>query len=325
MNEHKPTLDDYRSMMGATHAPAPLREAVLSEARARRMKGRATQPSVRAVHQKRPLPKGLAVAACLAATALAVTGGLVGGLPGLSPSSERGGNVFFLAAYAAEGSGIQPGTAATLSADDFKGTGGNSGAFFDPDTGQFTAYDEWSGFKYGFDLECSGRNIASVAYEIEGDHAFFETIDLEKATRPRTQEEIDSGDTSAIRYAKTVTFDYDDQRGIQDDYIYSIYLGFPVPEAARQAMFDMRDGGDAHFLFYECAKALDTEAARTLAQCRLHLTATFEDGSTQAKTYAIAPVDDFEQRIDAYWSACCASSDRPEPPSLFAIVELDEA
>ena len=324
MNERKPTLDDYRSMMGTTHAPAPLREAVLSEARARRTRGRATRPSVRAARTKRTLPKGLAAAACLAATALAITGGLVWGLPGLSASSEEGDNAFFLAAYAAEGAGIQPGTAATLSADDFKGTGGNSGAFFDPDTGQFTAYDEWSGFKYGFNLECTGRNIASISYEIEGDHAFFETIDLEKATRPRTQEEIDSGDTSAIHYDKTVTFDYNDQRGIQDDYIYSIYLGFPVPEAAKQAMYDMRDGGDAGFLFYECAKALDAEAARTLAQCRLHLTATFEDGSTQVKTYAIAPVDDFEQRIDAYWDACYASANRPEPPALFTIVELDE-
>lgn len=239
-------------------------------------------------------------------------------------SSEEEGNSFFLAAYAAEGAGIQPGTAATLSADDFRGTGGNSGAFYDPETGQFTAYDEWSGFKYGFNLECSGRNIASIAYEIEGDHAYFETIDLEKGMRPRTQEEIDSDDTSAYSYTKTVTFDYDDQRGIQDDYVHSIYLGFPVPEAAKQARYDMSNGGDAGFLSYECEKALDAEAARTLARCRLHLTATFEDGSAQTKTYVIVPVDDYEQRIDAYWSACYASADRPEPPSLFTIIELAE-
>lgn len=312
-------------MMSATHAPARLREAVLSEAQVRRKMRGAARPSVRRPASfKRASSKSLAAAACLALTAIAVAGGLAWGLPGLLSSSEDTGNVFFLAAYAAEGSGIQPRTAATLSADDFKGTGGSSGAFYDPDTGQFTAYDEWSGFKYGFNLECTGRNIESIAYEIEGDHAFFETIDLDKATRPSTQEEIDAGDTAIYRYTKSVTFDYGDQRGIQDDYIYSIYLGFPVPEAAKQAMYDMRDGGDAGFLFYECAKALDAEAARTLARCKLHLTATFEDGSAQTKSYAIVPVDDFEQRIDAYWSACRDSADRPEPPSLFTIVELVE-
>ncbi len=311
-------------MMGATHAPAPLREAVLSEARSRRRNSQAARPSVRAKRTQRSLSKGLATAACLALAAVAVAGGLVWGAPGLISPDDEGGNTFFLAAYAAEGAGIQPGTAATLSADDFLGTGGNSGAFYDPETGQFTAYDEWSGFKYGFNLECSGRNVASVAYEIEGDHAYFETIDLEKGMRPRTQEEIDAGNTSAYSYTKAVTFDYDDQRGIQDDRIYSIYLGFPVPEAAKQARYDMGNGGDAHLLFYECGKALDLEAARTLAQCRLHLTATFEDGSTQTKTYAIVPVDDVEQRINAYWDACYASPDRSEPPSLFTIVELDE-
>lgn len=328
-----PTLDDYRTMMNKTRAPERLKEAVLQEARARRGKAHAAQterPSVRAAasarrpvraitSSKRHQAKAFAAAACLVLLAGVGTAALALGIPGLLQSPDNGGNSFFLSAYAVEGTSAEPGTTIILGADELWGS--SSGRWFDPDTGSFRAYDEWNGYKFGFNLKCSGRNIDSITYEIEGEHAFFETINLEKASRPSTQEEIESGNTSAYGYSKSITLDYDKQQGIQEDSIYSIYLGFPVPEAARQAMYDQQAGNDAHFLFYEIAKSLDIAAADALAECKFHLTASFKDGSTQTKTYVIVSVEDLEERVVSYWNACRDDA-RPEKPELYTIVEV---
>lgn len=347
---HKPTLDDYRAMMSETHAPNQLKQDVLATAHARcsSASSRTTdvRPSVRAVaSSKRTRIKSFAVAACVTPLAGTAVCGLAIGLPGIASFSNDGDNAFFLTAYATEGSSAQPGAQTILSADEFRGTGGYSGAWYDPDSGQFAAYDEWAGFKYSFNLECSGRNIKSIAYEIEGDRAFFETID-----GPTSKREAESEHTSIFHYSKSIAFDYNDQNhGFgsfstnqqegKDDYVVSIYLGFPVPELARNIGNEILNGTASDSAFYEKEACIDLEAARTLANCKLHLTATFMDGTTQTKTYVITPVDDIDQRLAAFWNASYEASvadrqheqngdippgERPESPALFTLSELAE-
>lgn len=347
---HKPTLDDYRAMMSETHAPNQLKQDVLAAAHARcsSASSRTTdvRPSVRAAaSSKRTRIKSFAVAACVTLLAGTAVCGLAIGLPGIASLSNDGDNAFFLTAYATEGSSAQPGAQTILSADEFRGTGGYSGAWYDPDSGQFAAGDEWAGFKYSFNLECSGRNIKSIAYEIEGDRAFFETID-----GPSSKNEAEAEHTSVFHYSKSIAFDYNDQNhGFgnfstnqqegKDDYVVSIYLGFPVPELARNIVYEIMNGTAADSAFYEKEASIDLAAAHALADCKLHLTATFMDGTTQTKTYVITPVDDIEQRLAAFWNASYEASvadrqheqnddmppgERPESPALFTLTELVE-
>lgn len=280
------------------------------------------------------LPKIAAAAACVAALSVGVAfaSGIVT-MPSTIFSSEDVSdkpNSFALLAYAAENPDDTPGVPVTLNTDDF-GWGGSSGPYYDPETGQFAAYDDWAGYKYGFNVACTGNNIQSVSYEIEGEHAYFETIDMEKAMRPSTQEEIDSGNTSAIHYTKETSFDYDNQESITDKQIVSIYLGYPVPDTVNDLLAQYRSG-EQDRLSSEYSAGLDIAAAQTLANCRLILTATFADGSTQTKTYVIKPVANFDQLCTEYWKASdewlvkydgqiSPAEEHPIKPDLYTISE----
>lgn len=293
---------------------------------------------------KRPLPKIFAVAACFAVlvAGTAFASGVITWpeLPFFGMSSQDSSNSFALSAYASEHPEGTAGETIMLNSPDF-GWGGYSGAYYDPETRQFWTYDEWAGYKYGLNLACVGQNIESITYAIKGDHAYFEIMGKEKPSLPSMQEEIDSGNDSAFRYTDSVTLDYNDQHSVQNGRIVSIYLGFPVPEEAADAFHRLQSGEENRHLFYEYSTAIDIKAALALASCRIELTATFTDGSTQTKTYSIEPISGFEQQMADYWEACyqlaitheptssddvealnAHQKDRPEQPSLFAISEL---
>lgn len=91
-------------------------------------------------------------------------------------------------------------------------------------------------------------------------------------------------------------------------------------------------------------KNIDIAGSQVLSTCRLTLTATFTDGTTQTKTYAISVIDDYEQRIAVYWDTVdesgCAydramvngeepseeayekANNRPEEPALYTLTEI---
>lgn len=305
-------LRDYATKMKRVRVSDTLANRVRTEARAerlvsesvprrtlsseptRRWAPRATEPTTQGSkkclahratpwHRLRMLPQ-VAAAVCLVviATGVAFASGTISlsNMPFLDDEQE---------------------TSVTLN-DDF-GWGGSSGAYYDPDTGGFTSWGDWAGYKYGFKLSCTGSNIQSVSYRIEGEHTYFETIDMEKAKRSSTPEEIDSGNTAAFLYTKEVSFDYGSQESITEERIVSIYLGYPVPDDVK-SIYAQHDAGNWNsHQFYECGISLDKAAAQTLAKARLVLTATLNDGSTETKTYVIQPVEDFDQKCTAYWEA----------------------
>lgn len=106
-----------------------------------------------------------------------------------------------------------------------------------------------------------------------------------------------------------------------------------MPEPKRSETFledAMRQWGDT-------VLRLDKAAAQTLAKARLVLTATFNDGSTETKTYVIQPIEDFDQQCTAYWETSyewsekyeqetssddAPSTEHPEKPPLYTITEV---
>ena len=334
-------MNEYRSLMNEVDLPDRVHDAVMKETRqadaaSSQAHHRASTSTIRTMKPQRMKPLArAAVAACL----VIVTGfGATTVATGLLDEKAFAENSFALAAYAAENPNGKTGEPEVLNADDF-GWGGYSGAYYDPDTRTFAAYDEWAGYKYGFNVTCTGNNIERVDYEIHGERAYFETIDNERASRPPTQEEIDSGDASTFHYTKTTSFDYTDQHSITDERTVSIYLGFPVPDDAREAFHRSQEGTQDRHLFYEYSTSIGIAAARTLANCRLTLTATFADGSTQTKEYVIEPVADFDQQYAAFWEESyewslkydtgnpfdeAPAEEHPTTPPLYTITEITE-
>ncbi len=347
-------LRDYATKMKRVRVSDTLANRVRAEARAerlvsesvsrrtmsseptRRRAPRATQPTTQggkrslahratSLRRLRMLPQ-VAAAVCLVVIATGVA--FASGNISLS-------NMPFLDGESGDTPGGEQETSVTLN-DDF-GWGGSSGAYYDPDTGRFTSWGDWAGYKYGFKLSCTGSNIQSVSYRIEGEHTYFETIDMEKAKRSSTPEEIDSGDTAAFLYTKEVSFDYDSQESITEERTVSIYLGYPVPDDVK-SIYAQHDAGNWNsHQFYECGISLDKAAAQTLAKARLVLTATFNDGSTETKTYVIQPVEDFDQKCAAFWeerhewsqkyeqessSDDTPPAESPEEPQLYTITEV---
>ncbi len=354
-------LRDYATKMKRVRVSDTLANRVRTEARAerlvsesvprrtlsseptRRRAPRATEPTTQGSkrclahratpwHRLRMLPQ-VAAAVCLVviATGVAFASGTISlsNMPFLDDGSGDAPNSFDLA-YAAGNPDGEQGAPVTLHDD--LGGGGSSGAYYDPDTGLFSSWGDWAGYKYGFNLSCTGSNIKSVSYQIEGEHTYFETIDMDI-----TQEEIDSGNTAAFLYTKEVSFDYGNQESITDERIVSIYLGYPVPDDVKHTYARLEAGDQDPRLFYEYSVSLDKAAAQTLAKARLVLTATFNDGSTETKTYVIQPVEDFDQKCAAFWeeryewsqkhgqenpSGDTPSAESPEEPQLYTITEV---
>lgn len=228
----------------------------------------------------------------------------------------------------------------SLSLGDSFGGGGYSGAWYNPADNTFWNYDEWAGYKYGFNLTCTGQNIESITYELEGDRTYFETIDTQESMSSPSDDEEDH---HVFDYMKSLTLDYNSQKTDPDIMIVSIYIGFPLTEEATRTMHAMYLEDipeEREKLDKQLNTAIELGAAHKISTSRLKLTTTFTDGTTQTKTYIITPVEDFEQRYSDYWNASQTytvmfekeqrndafdPSTLPEPPSypeLYTITEI---
>ena len=309
--DHRPTMDDYRAMMRDTHASDQLKEAVIGEARARRR-------AVRSTLSKGTRIKVLAIAACLAL--------LVGlGTTALALNSPAGfGNLDDKAAepiepYASPETGMQEGSgdSATLHTEQFTGGSGYSGPWYNPADDTFWSW-EWAGYKYHFPVYCTGDNIKSITYEIEGDRSYFEIID-----KTVTAEQHENG-KHIFQYPKTVTFDYDHQESIDDERIVELYIGFPLSDSGLEAYNKLMTEGHSEEASRQLDTAIEKGAAQEISASRLTMTATFTDGSSQTKMYAIEPVPNFDELYAQYHDACEAFRDVEPPKSDATNEELDD-
>lgn len=284
----------------------------------------------------------------------------------VSSDSLPAGNFFTLTAYADEAD--QPaatGTTIELDASGFRLVSYNN-AWVDPETGEQADWREFAGMKAGINAGIVGNNVETVTYSIEGEDAYLEAI----VDDPPTQEQIDAYEagkidtlyTTSQQRATSFTLDYDDV-ALGDgttfsdvNTILSIYLKVPVPNdtltnwdtassISNSVGYSTAEGFDAiRSASTNASKSLDIAGSDVLATCKLTLTATFADGSTQTKTYAIGTVPDYQQRIADYWDAVNESGRdyewarandeepseeaiakaeaRPDEPALYTLTEI---
>lgn len=270
------------------------------------------------------------------------------------------GNFFTLAAYADEASRpADAGTTIDLNASGIRPVSYNN-AWIDPKTGEQADGRAFAGMKAGMNASVVGNSVETVTYSIEGEKAYLETI----SDDPLAQEEIDAfreGKTDILEHAnlqrsKSFTLDYDDvtlENGMQVSdvpAILSIYLKVPVPDETLSnwdVALSTEDFAAGRTASMNASAALDIAGSEVLATCKLSITATFTDGSTQTKTYAIGLVPDYKQRIADYWNAVNESgydyelamandeepSDEarakaeadPEEPALYTLTEIAES
>ncbi|RDB61965.1 hypothetical protein C1878_09085 [Gordonibacter sp. 28C] len=346
MNEDP--LNRYQSMMSDTHAPAHLSEQVLEQARAQtsetlqpaKVDSPHTQAAVTAFSVKRTRVKGFAIAACtvlalgLGGTALAL------GLPGLAGNGDApvAANSFQLAAFADEGAEPSNGPV-TLSSEDFAPSRTSAGPFYDRETDSYPGPIVASR-AYNLDLTCSGDNIASITYELQGEGVSFNNWQLTPEYL-ESNGEVEVGTTVATAdQDSTFTVDYDDQDTKAPDSVHhELFFNYTLDED-EMAVWDEFQASTArprvprdsatdeeiaawNEAFNKFELVLGQHDAKIIAQARIAITATFKDGTTATKTYRLTPVDNFEQAYSEYL-AVRSSPDGATAPNRSILYTLDE-
>lgn len=361
-------LDRYQSMMHDTHVPAHLPDQVLEQARARlaadktesaaascgaRETGttRSPLPSISAPAReatanpvfsvKRSRMKGFAVAACtvlalgLGGTAIAL------GLPGLVGSNDipAAANSFQLAAFADEG-GTPANGPVTLSSEDFTLMRASTGPLFDAETDSYPGPIVASR-AYNLNLTCSGENIASITYELQGEGVSFNNWQLtSEYLESNGEPEVGTAVTNSNQDS-TFTVDYHDQDMSAIDRVHhEICLNYVLEGSDRQAWDEFqastaqprvpRDNMTEEEIaaWNEASDkfelVLGQHDAEIISQAKIVITATFNDGTTAAKTYRLAPVDNFEQAYSTHLATRFSTDGTTEPnrPILYTLEEV---
>lgn len=361
-------LDRYQSMMHDTHVPAHLPDQVLEQARARlaadktesaaascgaRETGttRSPLPSISAPAReataspvfsvKRSRMKGFAVAACtvlalgLGGTAIAL------GLPGLVGSNDipAAANSFQLAAFADEG-GTPANGPVTLSSEDFTLMRASTGPLFDAETDSYPGPIVASR-AYNLNLTCSGENIASITYELQGEGVSFNNWQLtSEYLESNGEPEVGSAVATADQDS-TFSVDYHDQDMSAIDRVHhGICLNYVLEGSDRQAWDEFQSSTaqprvprdnmtEEEIAAWNEASdkfelVLGQHDAEIISQAKIVITATFNDGTTATKTYRLAPVDNFEQAYSTYLATRFSTDGTTEPnhPILYTLEEV---
>lgn len=318
-------MNEYRSLMENVDLPVHVHDAVAREAR-RIRRGAATRPV--APRRTRPVLRAIAAGACVLvlATGIGVAGSILSlnGTPA-SPDAPalveaHTGNFFALAAYAAENPEEEPGKAVAVSLGRF--SPGSSAGQINLLTGEEYVDDRWV-YTFIFDVTCTGENIQSITYEITGNDAYFEWYDEEEFFRTHS---VDGNHDPA----RTFTVQYDSQDLREGRINCRLLVPFTMQEEAQTLLKQlMHSEGDEFMSIMPSAFAAEAaDASQALSQSQLKVTATFADGSTQSKSYAIAPIDDFEEAYRAYLDEERAlqkeqgTTEGLEEPKLYTITEI---
>lgn len=300
-------------------------------------------------------------------TGLAFASGLVQ-LPNNTPTHNGAsvvpstGNFFTLAAYAAEQEGSN-GQSATLALRNFGLGGGWGTGDLDVETGEVHSDgdnpacigDDGQAFaqvRYLLDLTCIGNNIQSVTYSIGGERVHFTRENWVHG--PFSDEPVD------FEQQDSFTIAYDQQEDDKAEIQRNLVAYFPLNERGNEINALLIENGEKRQRIHENMGAKDGESTRIdpnehpellsdekaqalndelgriirrgfaelLAQAPLTLTATFADGTTQTKSYLIAPVPEFDERYDAYFKELSKPwyEQNPEKaePILYTITEITE-
>lgn len=366
-------LDDYRSLMDnvelpkhvkdcVTHAVAQASEAPQEEAASCDFPDFPARPEAR---HRRPWARVALAGACatVIAAALLFAGSSIP-LPGQTPTGNtvnaslpKTGNFFTLAAYAAEQGEGASGQSATLEFKNFGSLGGWGCGTYDVETG--LSHEEgdspssvgrdgtyYAQVRYALDLTCTGNNIQTVTYAIDGERVHFTSEN--RTYGPFGDENVN------FEQQDSFTIAYDDQASDKAKMQRNLVAYFPVNERAceiqeildedaarQQAIYEQlaHDGESLRIPRSEHPELLSDEAHKELmdelgriilrsygdmlSQSPFTLTVTFDDGSTETKAYRIAPVEDFDQRLAAFQAEMTVNP-TANRPTLYTITEIVE-
>lgn len=198
-----------------------------------------------------------------------------------------------------------------------------------PDSGQ-----RYLSVAHLFDLSCTGTNVASLTYTVEGDRVLFYTnarmpeFSYQEGDDPYTEDRTTS-----------FTVNYDEQNANKTEIWHALRVSFPL-EGEVAELYDATTGefyGDRRKWDVNMHENLNAllirKYADMIAQARLKVTATYDDGTTETKTYVITPVDNLEETLRAYGEALRAQAAEEEAnpgptepiarPQLFRFTQID--
>lgn len=194
---------------------------------------------------------------------------------------------------------------------------------------------------YNLNLTCSGENIASITYELQGEGVSFNNWQLtNEYLESNGEPEVGTAVTTADQNS-TFTVDYHDQDMSAIDRVHhEICLNYVLEGSDRQA-WDKLQASTAqprvprdNMTEEEIAAwneasdkfelVLGQHDAEIISQAKIAITATFNDGTTATKTYRLVPVDDFEQAYSAYLADRFSTDGAAEPnrPVLYTLEEV---
>lgn len=231
---------------------------------------------------------------------------------------------FALRAYA-EGTPQDDGTTRVLSR--FGGAGSISGG---DDNRWMVSCD--------LDLGCTGANIASLAFALEGGYAEAGLEDDRQLYFVQeSNQDVKEGERVPYERNTSFSVSYDEQGNDQEPRVMTrkVQAIFPETEeiaAVSDELDKMMGGEEADKGWDDLEVASVMEFANMLSQSTLRITAIMRDGSAQEHAYAMAPVPDFEDRYrsytarrdEAYQSAASESGTADvEVPALYYITMLE--
>lgn len=237
--------------------------------------------------------------------------------PGETADSPSSSNFFVLKAWAEEGDDVAPHRVAPT---DPQGVDWLHPQYWVPNYNPNDPFEEGSVEPTGitlttfnFDALCEGRNLASVTYETTCESAWLSADGAFEGERTKSIV-IDYRDEDAVRASADMT------------------LSVIEPESPRISALIERWKMNPKSYWSEVLPAGISEAGRALAGTDLVLTATFEDGTVQTKTYRIGLVEDYDERCRAFVQAMVDQwennegiiADHEAMPSLFTLELIDE-
>ena len=305
-------FEDFNAAMRGVDAPPSAQDATRKAIAAARVNA-AHAASTRGAAAHGPRPLGWYVAAGCAVAAVALVAlGLSGIVTSTSTQGDDGvatapaaPNSFTLAAYAGE---VPLAGTEEMAME----SGGWSAVLADMEIPLRT---ETLRCDLALNLTCTGSNIKTLTYQIEGDgialalHKEIKeededgpyyrtdvTVSNTWKTTPEELEDYPESDTLPyvrVKFEKTEEIKQALNRvnELEGQYPYKFQgddQWKAIPDDVKQAMQEAHEDLDM---------AVRTAAAECMSEATLNITATFTDGSKQTHSYRIAPVKDFEERL----------------------------
>lgn len=294
-------MNDYRDTMeeiGLSPEQRSRLEKTIAQTRLQHEGRSATQPAPRIVTRRT-----FAIGAAAAFVGLFGFGAfnIVGNLPRSSAP-----NAFGLKAYALDDPSRPSGYTETLTKNVLtRNVGGYFGAWEDEDG---NVVENTLGYAFRFDLECIGENVESYSYRIEGDETYF-GLTGSKGSIPA--EFFPDGSFHVKKYECSnslfVTKANQQEFGPDKSHVPLIVLTLPMDDEFRAAYdracsLEHTDASEYDILESSSTfdRFVELNASQKIAESTLYVTATYEDGTSETKTYRIAPVEDFEERYLAF-------------------------